>query len=132
MANKTFTLVPIDPEVIRHNMERAGYSIRRLGRETSYSEKSIRSYLQREWMPEKLVREIDNILRPKTHEIRVHFDVTITVSDDQLNELVPQSVDFADVLELDEFDAACLWIENGEVWFHKAYIDKCEFEQSSK
>lgn len=127
MANKTFTLVPIVPKAILHNMKTAGYSIRKLGQETSYSERSIRSYLKRGWMPEKLVCEIDNILRPKTHQIKVQFTATITVCDEQLNELMSQN-GFEDV-ELDDMNTECLWLEKGEARFLEAHIDRRELEQ---
>lgn len=130
MANKTFTLIPISPEVILHNMKMAGYSIRRLGKETSYSERSIRSYLQREEMPEKLLYEIDRILRPKKHAIRITFDATITISDDRLKDLIFRSqypFGFEDA-ELDELAIEDLWYDKGEVQFHKARIDKRELE----
>ncbi len=131
MANKPITLVPIASEIIRYNMEMAGYSIRRLGKETSYSERSIRSYLQREEMPEKLVHEIDDILRPKKHPVRICFDVTVTLSDEELHDLMIESQApfcFTD-LELDGSWAETIWDLKGEVQFHKAHIDKRELDQ---
>lgn len=135
MANKTLNLVPISSEVILENIRQAGYSIRRLAEETRYSERTIRSYLKRGEMPDWLVKEIDNIVRPKTHHVQMTLDIRIWLSDADLKRLMDLGYigngQFQDVI-LDSIDADDFYALGSDMIVEGGYVDKQEFRNYRK
>ena len=129
MANKTFTLAPISKEVILHNIEKAGYSIRRLGNETDYSERTIRQYLDRGEMPEKLLHQIDDVLRPKKHLITMNASVSFYISDDELDDLYMDYKETDHDVELNSLSAESLWRLGKDHMFNYGTISRDDIER---
>lgn len=127
MANKPIDVVPIYSDGIIKNIKNAGYSVRSVAEKTDYSERSIRGYLKRGEMPDKMLRQIDNIVRPKTHRVTAQFDVTLLLADEEYNELVWLSKKYGDV-KFEEVGSGYLWSYAGGVQFNSAQISKDEFK----
>lgn len=108
MANREIKKVPIYSEGIKQKMQKAGYSIRRLAKETGYGDRTIRNYLEQEEMPPEMLSDIDNVLRPKRNPVRVHLDLTVNLADSDLENYAYQILSIGDPtldeLELDEYE----------------------------
>ena len=121
MNDKLVELIPVSKEVIMKNIHEAGLSIRRLAQKMNCDRRIISKYLNRGEMPEKLVKEIDDIVRPKIHQVRVQFSATISISDDELNWLDYHIYDDQCVLDSDNADM--LWDLKGDYRFDGATVE---------
>lgn len=128
----------ISKDIILGNMKRAGYSIRKLAEKTNHSDRTIRTYLNKEEMPENLLREIDNVLRPKKNRINMLFKVAIGIADDEMKQLLNEK-EYTDnlIIEICDSDAKYLWDTAGDdnIEFTKASVDIEElapYEELSK
>lgn len=85
MGNKKLECVPISADIIRDNIKKAGYSVRSIAKKINRSERTIRSYLERREMPPELIKQIDDVTRPKVYPVRMQFNVEIKVASNELN-----------------------------------------------
>lgn len=91
MANKKIAKLDIDSDRMQKEIAESGLSIRGLADCTSYSERTIRSYLKQGMMPEKLIKEIDDALRPKKHLIHIWSCNTVMITDEELIDIMGEA-----------------------------------------
>ena len=129
MGNKKLECVPISPDMIRDDIKKAGYSIREIANKVNRSERTIRSYLKRQKMPPELIKQIDDVTRPKIYPVRIQFNVEIMVASDDLDwfKAMAEVTDkkCSRVL-IGHDDAEQLW-EMGDVNFQNAVINVNQF-----
>lgn len=131
MGNKKLECVPISADIIRDNIKKAGYSVRSIAKKINRSERTIRSYLKRREMPPKLIKQIDDVTRPKVYPVRMQVNVEIKVASNELNwlkskaEIVNENVQEW-FIDLDSDEAKQLW-KTGDVKFQKAAVNLNQF-----
>lgn len=127
MGNKNIEKISISKEIILSNMKKAGMSFRELAKKTNRSDRTIRAYLNEGYMPEKLIHQIDDVLRPKNNKINVVFTVEMDISDDDVKWLLEKADDTSLAIELCDIDSEYLWDLAGDnVEFKNASIAKTE------
>lgn len=131
MGNKKIECVPISADIIRDNIKKAGYSVRSIAKKINLNERTIRSYLKRREMPPKLIKQIDDVTRPKVYPVRMQVNVEIKVASNELNwfkskaEIVNENVQEW-FIDLDPDEAEQLW-KTGDVKFQKAAVNLNQF-----
>lgn len=127
MGNKNIEKISISKEIILRNMKKAGMSFKELAKKTNRSDRTIRAYLNEGYMPEKLIHQIDDALRPKNNKINVVFTVEMDISDDDVKWLLEKADDTSLAIELCDIDSEYLCDLAGDnVEFKNASIAKTE------
>ena len=127
MGNKSIEKISISKEIILRNMKKAGMSFKELAKKTNRSDRTIRAYLNEGHMPEKLIHQIDDALRPKNNKINVVFTVEMDISDDDVKWLLEKADDTSLAIELCDIDSEYLWDLAGDnIEFKNASIAKTE------
>lgn len=127
MGNKNIEKISICKEVILGNMKKAGMSFRELAKKTNRSDRTIRAYLNKGYMPEKLIHQIDDALRPKNNKINAVFTVEMDISDDDVKWLLEKADAVSSTIELCDIDSEYLWDLAGDnVEFKNASVAKTE------
>lgn len=129
MGNKKLECVPISADIIRENIKKSGYSVRSIAKKINRSERTIRSYLERQEMPPELIKQIDDVTRPKVHPVHVQFNVEIKMASNELDWFKA----LAEVTDkkyprvfISCDDAKRLW-ETGDVKFQNAVVNMNQF-----
>lgn len=134
MGNKKLECVPISADMIRDNIKKAGYSIRSIAKKINRSEWTIRSYLKRREMPPELIKQIDDVTRPKVYPVRMQFNVEIKVASNELDwfKAVAEDIDEkSPSIFISCDDAEWLWT-TGDVEFQNAVVNIDQFRDKKE
>lgn len=118
MSRKPLATVPIDKEELRKRIYDAGYSLRGLVKELSFSRETFQSYWRKEAFPEQMLYEILDKTMPPFREVWVRIGVTVKIPEDELMDIM-DDVAYDGGKWFDDYDisekTAMKWMKSGRI-----------------